>query len=106
MYELATRFLNNFSQWHEVTLTIIKAIIAIGIMCLVAYLLSIGYIPSEISFGDTLVFLLIFVACSIVYTGLSMVLFFFGISLTPLVYLIFTTVDKYLPPHIRIGKKL
>lgn len=31
---------------------------------------------------------------------------FFGISLTPLVYLIFTTVDKYLPPHIRIGKKL
>ena len=106
MYELATRFLNNFSQWHEVTLTTIKAIIAIGIMCLVAYLLSIGYIPSEISFGDTLVFLLIFVACSIVYTGLSMVLFFFGISLTPLVYLIFTTVDKYLPPHIRIGKKL
>ncbi|UOH18819.1 hypothetical protein [Acinetobacter sp. NyZ410] len=106
MYELATRFLNNFSQWHEVTLTTIKAIIAIGIMCLVAYLLSIGYIPSDISFGDTLVFLLIFVACSIVYTGLSMVLFFFGISLTPLVYLIFTTVDKYLPPHIRIGKKL
>lgn len=106
MYELATRFLNNFSQWHEVTLTIIKAIIAIGIMCLVAYLLSIGYIPSEISFGDTLVFLLIFVACSIVYAGLSMVLFFFGISLTPLVYLIFSTVDKYLPPHIRIGKKL
>lgn len=106
MNDLITRFLNNFSQWHEVTLTTIKAIIAIGIMCLVAYLLSIGYIPSEISFGDTLVFLLIFVACSIVYTGLSMVLFFFGISLTPLVYLIFTTVDKYLPPHIRIGKKL
>lgn len=106
MNDLITRFLNNFSQWHEVILTTIKAIIAIGIMCLVAYLLSIGYIPSEISFGDTLVFLLIFVACSIVYTGLSMVLFFFGISLTPLVYLIFTTVDKYLPPHIRIGKKL
>ena len=106
MNDLITRFLNNFSQWHEVTLTTIKAIIAIGIMCLVAYLLSIGYIPSDISFGDTLVFLLIFVACSIVYTGLSMVLFFFGISLTPLVYLIFTTVDKYLPPHIRIGKKL
>lgn len=106
MNDLITRFLNNFSQWHEVTLTTIKAIIAIGIMCLVAYLLTIGYIPSEISFGDTLVFLLIFVACSIVYTGLSMVLFFFGISLTPLVYLIFTTIDKYLPPHIRIGKKL
>lgn len=106
MNDLITRFLNNFSQWHEMTLTTIKAIIAIGIMCLVAYLLTIGYIPSEISFGDTLVFLLIFVACSIVYTGLSMVLFFFGISLTPLVYLIFTTVDKYLPPHIRIGKKL
>jgi len=59
MNDLITRFLNNFSQWHEVTLTTIKAIIAIGIMCLVAYLLSIGYIPSEISFGDTLVFLLI-----------------------------------------------
>jgi len=86
--------------------TITKGSIAIGVLCLVTYLLTIGYIPSEISFGDTLVFLLIFVACSIVYTGLSMVLFFFGISLTPLVYLIFTTVDKYLPPHIRIGKKL
>lgn len=106
MYELALRLLNNFNQWHELILTSIKAIIAIGIMCLVAYLVSIGYIPSEISFGDTLVFLLIFVACSLVYGGMSMVLFFFGISLTPLVYLIFSTVDKYLPPHIRIGEKL
>ncbi|NIE95947.1 hypothetical protein F3J02_05575 [Acinetobacter sp. Tr-809] len=106
MNDLITRFLNNFSQWHEVGLTIIKAIVSIGILCLVAYLLTIGYIPSEISFGDTLIFLLIFVACSIVYAGLSMVLFFFGISLMPMVYLIFTTIDKYLPQDIRIGKKL
>ncbi|WP_089604140.1 hypothetical protein [Acinetobacter piscicola] len=106
MNDLTTRFLNNFSQWHELALTTIKAIIAIGILCLVAYLLTIGYIPSEISFGDTLIFLLIFAACSIVYAGLSMVLFFFGISLMPVVYLIFSTLDKYLPPHIRIGKKL
>lgn len=106
MNDLTTRFLNNYSQWHEVTLTAIKAIIAIGMLCLVAYLLTIGYIPSEISFGDTLIFLLIFVACSIAYTGLSMMLFFFGISLMPIVYMIINTLDKYLPPHIRIGKKL
>ena len=62
---LTTRFLNNFSQWHEVALTTIKAIIAIGILCLVAYLLTIGYIPSEISFGDTLIFLLIFIALGV-----------------------------------------
>ncbi|KCY00110.1 putative membrane protein, partial [Acinetobacter baumannii 1284800] len=42
-----------------------KAIVAIGVLCLVAYLLTIGYIPSEISFGDTLIFLLIFAAFSI-----------------------------------------
>lgn len=106
MNDLTTRFLNNYSQWHEVTLTAIKAIIAIGMLCLVAYLLTIGYIPSEISFGDTLIFLLIFVACSIAYTGLSMMLFFFGISLMPIVYMIINTLDKYLPPHIRIGEKL
>ena len=84
----------------------IKTIIAIGILCLVAYLLTISYIPSEISFGDTLIFLLIFFACSIVYSGLCMVLIFFGISLRPIVYLVFRAVDMYLPPHIRIGKKL
>ncbi len=106
MNDLTTRFLNNFSQWHEVGLTIIKTIIAIGVLCLVAYLLTISYIPSEISFGDTLIFLLIFVACSLVYTGLSIVLFFFGISLMPIVYLVISTVDKYLPPHVIIGKKL
>ncbi|MBH2002808.1 MAG: hypothetical protein I8H98_11185 [Moraxellaceae bacterium] len=106
MNDLTTRFLNNFSQWHEVGLTIIKTIIAIGVLCLVAYLLTISYIPSEIGFGDTLIFLLIFVACSLVYTGLSIVLFFFGISLMPIVYLVISTVDKYLPPHVRIGKKL
>lgn len=106
MNDLTTRFLNNFTQWHEVGLTIIKATIAIGVLCLVAYLLTIGYIPSDISFGDTLIFLLIFVACSIVYAGLSMVLFIFGVSLMPVVYLIFNTVDQYLPAHIRIGKKL
>ena len=106
MNDLTTKFLNNFGQWHEVGLTIVKVTIAIGILCLVAYLLTIGYIPSEMSFGDTLIFILIFVACSIVYAGLSMVLFFFGISLMPLVYVILTAVDKYLPAHIRIGKKL
>ncbi len=106
MNDLTTRFLNNFSQWHEVGLTIIKTIIAIGVLCLVAYLLTISYIPSDISFGDTLLFLLIFVACSLVYTGLSIVLFLFGISLMPMVYLVFSTIDKYLPPHVRIGKKL
>lgn len=106
MNDLTTRFLNNFSQWHEVGLTIIKTIIAIGVLCLVAYLLTISYIPSDISFGDTLIFLLIFVACSLVYTGLSIVLFLFGISLMPMVYLVFSTIDKYLPPHVRIGKKL
>lgn len=106
MNDLTTRFLNNFSQWHEVGLTIIKTIIAIGVLCLLAYLLTISYIPSEISFGDTLIFLLIFVACSLVYTGLSIVLFFFGISLMPIVYLVSSTVDKYLPPHVRIGEKL
>ena len=106
MNDLIARFLNNFSQWHEVGLTIIKSIIAIGILCLVAYLLTIGYIPSEISVGDTLIFLLIFVACSIVYAGLSIALFIFGISLMPVVYLGFNTVDKYLPKHMRIGKEL
>lgn len=106
MNDLTTRFLNNFSQWHEVGLTIIKTIIAIGVLCLVAYLLTISYIPSDISFGDTLLFLLIFVACSLVYTGLSILLFLFGISLMPMVYLVFSTIDKYLPPHVRIGKKL
>ena len=106
MNDLTTRFLNNFSQWHEVGLTIIKTIIAIGVLCLVAYLLTISYIPSDISFGDTLIFLLIFVACSLVYTGLSIVLFLFGISLMPMVYLVFSTINKYLPSHVRIGKKL
>lgn len=106
MNDLTTKFLNDFTQWHEVGLTIIKVIIAIGILCLVAYLLTIGYIPSEISFGDTLIFLLIFVACSIVYAGLSVALFSFGISLMPVVYIILSTIDKYLPPHLRIGKKL
>ena len=106
MNDLTTRFLNNFSQWHEVGLTIIKTIIAIGVLCLVAYLLTISYIPSDISLGDTLLFLLIFVACSLVYTGLSILLFLFGISLMPMVYLVFSTINKYLPPHVRIGKKL
>lgn len=106
MNDLIARFLNNFSQWHDAGLTIIKAIIAIGILCLVTYLLTIGYIPSEISFGDTLIFLLIFIACSIVYAGLSTALFFFGISLMPVVYLGFSTVDKYLPKHLRIGEEL
>lgn len=106
MNNLITRFLNNFSHWHDAALTIIKAIIAIGVLCLVAYLLRIAYIPSEISFGDTLVFLLIFAAFSIVYAGLSMTLFFFGITLMPLASIIINTIDPYLPPHIRIGRKL
>lgn len=106
MNELITRFLVNLGQWHEFALAITKAIIAIGVLCLVAYLLMISYIPSEISFGDTFIFLLIFSACSIIYAGLSMILFFFGISLVPVTYIIFSVVDKFLPPHIRIGQKL
>ena len=56
MNNLITRYLNNLGQWHEVALTVTKAIVAIGVLCLVAYLLTISYIPSEISFGDTLIF--------------------------------------------------
>lgn len=106
MNDLTKKLLNNFSLWHEVALTTIKAIVAIGVLCLVAYLLTISYIPSEISFGDTLIFLLIFAAFSISYAVLSMMLFFFGISLMPVMYIVLTVVDKHLPPHIRIGKKL
>lgn len=106
MNNMITRYLNNLGQWHETALTTTKAIIAIGVLCLVAYLVTISYIPSEISFGDTLIFLLIFVACSIIYAGLSTILFFFGISLVPVTYIIFSVVDKYLPSHIRIGQKL
>lgn len=106
MDDLITKFLASFSQWHGAALSVLKTVIAIGVFCLVAYLLTIGYIPSEISFGDTLIFLLIFLACSIAYTGLSMMLFFFGISLTPVVYLILSAIDKYLPPHAKIGKRL
>jgi len=83
-----------------------KAIVAIGVLCLVAYLLTISYIPSEISFGDTLIFLLIFAAFSIVYTAFCMMLFFFGISLLPVTYFILSVVDRYLPSHIKIGEKL
>jgi hypothetical protein len=106
MNNLITRYLNNLGQWHEVALTMTKAIVAIGVLCLVVYLLTIGYIPSEISFGDTLIFLLIFAAFSIAYAVLGMMLFFFGTSLAPVTYLVLSWVDKYLPPHIRIGKKL
>jgi hypothetical protein len=106
MNNLITRYLHNLGQWHEVALTMTKAIIAIGVLCLVAYLLTIGYIPSEISFGDTLIFLLIFAAFSIVYTAFCMMLFFFGISLMPVTYFILSVVDRYLPSHIRIGQKL
>ena len=59
MKDLITRYLNNLGQWHDVALAMAKAIVAIGVFCLVTYLLTIGYIPSEISFGDTLIFLLI-----------------------------------------------
>ncbi|MEQ1217091.1 hypothetical protein [Acinetobacter nosocomialis] len=68
--------------------------------------LTISYIPSEISFGDTLIFLLIFAAFSIVYTAFCMMLFFFGISLLPVTYFILSVVDRYLPSHIKIGEKL
>ncbi|MDH2492659.1 hypothetical protein QDR33_13970 [Acinetobacter baumannii] len=106
MNDLITRCVNNLGQWHEVALTVTKAIVAIGVLCLVAYLLTISYIPSEISFGDTLIFLLISAAFSIAYTVLGFMLFFFGTSLAPVTYLVLSLVDKYLPPHIRIGKKL
>ncbi|WP_343681968.1 hypothetical protein [Acinetobacter baylyi] len=106
MNDVFTRFLSNFTQWHNTGLTLIKTFIAIGVLCLVAYLLTIQYVPSEISFGDTLVFLLIFASCAVVYAILSMILFFFGISLLPMTYLILSVVDKFLPAHIRIGEKL
>ncbi|MCZ3062272.1 hypothetical protein NYZ01_11835 [Acinetobacter baumannii] len=106
MNNLITRCVNNLGQWHEVALTMTKAIVAIGVQCLVVYLLTIGYIPSEISFGDTLIFLLIFAACSIVYAGLSIVLFFFGISLMPVTYIILNIVNKYLPSHEKIRDDL
>ncbi|WP_284116376.1 hypothetical protein [Acinetobacter pittii] len=106
MNDLITRYLNNLGQWHEVALTMTKAIVAIGVLCLVTYLLTISYIPSEISFGDTLIFLLIFAAFSIVYTAFCMMLFFFGISLMPVTYFILSVVDRYLPSHVRIGQKL
>ncbi len=106
MNDLITRYLNNLGQWHEVALTMTKAIVAIGVLCLVTYLLTISYIPSEISFGDTLIFLLIFAAFSIVYTAFCMMLFFFGISLMPVTYFILSVVDRYLPSDVRIGQKL
>jgi len=106
MNNLITRYLNNLAQWHEVALTMTKAIVAIGVLCLVTYLVTISYIPSEISFGDTLIFLLIFAAFSIAYTVLAFILFLFGASLAPVIYLVLSWVDKYLPPHIKIGKKL
>ncbi|OCY28961.1 hypothetical protein BFR75_15895 [Acinetobacter pittii] len=106
MNDLITRYLNNLGQWHEVALTMTKAIVAIGVLCLVTYLLTISYIPSEISFGDTLIFLLIFAAFSIAYTVLAFMLFLFGASLAPVTYLVLSWIDKYLPSHIRIGKKL
>ncbi|WP_151963361.1 hypothetical protein [Acinetobacter oleivorans] len=106
MNDLITRYLNNLGQWHEVALTMTKAIVTIGVLCLVIYLLTISYIPSEVSFGDTLIFLLIFAAFSIAYTVLAFMLFLFGASLAPVTYLVLSWVDKYLPPHIRIGQKL
>ncbi|WP_151868842.1 hypothetical protein [Acinetobacter soli] len=106
MNNLLKSFLNNSTQWHNTGLTLIKTFIAIGVLCLVAYLLTIQYVPSEISFGDTLVFLLIFASCAVVYAILSTMLFFFGISLLPVTYLFLSIADKFLPAHIRIGKKL
>lgn len=99
MKDLITRYLNNLGQWHDVALAMAKAIVAIGVFCLVTYLLTIGYIPSEISFGDTLIFLLIFAACSTIYFALSMVLFLLGMSLMPVIYIILKVSNKYLPPH-------
>ncbi|MDC4821161.1 hypothetical protein OHV86_10010 [Acinetobacter baumannii] len=99
MNDLITRYLNNLGQWHDVALAMAKAIVAIGVFCLVTYLLTIGYIPSEISFGDTLIFLLIFAACSTIYFALSMVLFLLGMSLMPVIYIILKVSNKYLPPH-------
>jgi len=87
-------------------MTIFKLSIAIGGLCLVAYLLTIRYIPLEISFSDTFIFLLIFSACFTVYVGVGVILFLFGTSLVPVTYIVLSVVDKYLPPHIRIGQKL
>ncbi len=106
MNNLITRYLHNLGSWHEVAMTIFKLSIAIGGLCLVAYLLTIRYIPSEISFSDTFIFLLIFSACFTVYVGVGVILFLFGTSLVPVTYIVLSVVDKYLPPHIRIGQKL
>ena len=43
MNNLITRYLNNLGQWHETALTTTKAIIAIGVLCLVAYLVTISW---------------------------------------------------------------
>lgn len=106
MNSLITRYLHNLGSWHEVAMTIFKLSIAIGGLCLVAYLLTIRYIPSEISFSDTFIFLLIFSASFTVYVGVGVILFLFGTSLVPVTYIVLSVVDKYLPPHIRIGQKL
>lgn len=106
MNSLITRYLHNLGSWHEVAMTIFKLSIAIGGLCLVAYLLTICYIPSEISFSDTFIFLLIFSASFTVYVGVGVILFLFGTSLVPVTYIVLSVVDKYLPPHIRIGQKL
>ncbi|MFI9952114.1 hypothetical protein Q4195_15875 [Acinetobacter baumannii] len=106
MNSLITRYLHNLGSWHEVAMTIFKLSIAIGGLCLVAYLLTIRYIPSEISFSDTFIFLLIFSASFTVYVGVGVILFLFGTSLVPITYIVLSVVDKYLPPHIRIGQKL
>lgn len=99
MNNLIKKCLNTLGPWHEVAVTITKGSIAIGVLCLVTYLLTIGYIPSEISFGDTLIFLLIFAACSTAYFALSVVLFLLGMSLMPVIYIILKLANKYLPPH-------
>ncbi|WP_031380267.1 hypothetical protein [Acinetobacter baumannii] len=106
MNSLITRYLHNLGSWHEVAMTIFKLSIAIGGLCLVAYLLTIRYIPSEISFSDTFIFLLIFSASFTVYVGVGVILFLFGTSLVPVTYIVLSVVDKYLPPHITIGQKL
>ena len=49
MKDLITRYLNNLGQWHDVALAMAKAIVAIGVFCLVTYLLTIGYIRRKLA---------------------------------------------------------
>ena len=98
MKDLITRYLNNLGQWHDVALAMAKAIVAIGVFCLVTYLLTIDISRRKLASVIHL-FFTNFAACSTIYFALSMVLFLLGMSLMPVIYIILKVSNKYLPPH-------